>query len=53
MKPKKAKMCVWENGINNYWETDCLNLYVFANGTPKENKMKFCPFCGGKIREGK
>lgn len=50
MKPKKAKVCVWfgqiGEGAGYKYLTRCGWLTI-------ENKIKFCPFCGGKIREQK
>lgn len=48
MKPKKAKVCVWKVDSSGSYSfiTSCGWLTV-------EHKYDFCPFCGGKIREGK
>lgn len=31
------------------WETGCGNRFVIYNGTPGENDMCYCPYCGGKL----
>jgi hypothetical protein len=33
------------------WSTSCGHEYVINEGTPSENQMKFCTFCGKEIRE--
>lgn len=46
------KFCVWEyNDIYDFYETPCNDSgYAFTVGTVKENKFKFCPYCGRKIK---
>jgi hypothetical protein len=44
--------CDWINN-NSYWETQCGLAYQCLEGTPKENGMLYCPFCGGKLLEKK
>ena len=48
--------CEWKlseidftNGEEGY-ETQCDNLFTFDEGTVKDNRFKYCPFCGGKIK---
>lgn len=44
--------CKWAYDYNyDMWETRCANAFTLMNGTPKENKMIFCPYCGKKIDE--
>ena len=40
--------CAWheEDGC---WATDCGEIFVINEGTPEENEMKFCCFCGKHI----
>ena len=33
------------------WEAECDNLFSLMEGTPKENKMKYCPYCGKLIQQ--
>ena len=30
-----------------------MNLFIFAEGLVKENKFKYCPYCGREIIEWK
>jgi len=49
-----AHTCEWgeeDGGLSEYWETQCGNAFVLNDGTPKQNDMNFCPYCGGKLIE--
>lgn len=47
----------WENecdavGDLIIWTcTNCKDSAILYEGTPKENGMKFCPYCGAKMKE--
>jgi len=45
--------CEWKKGYMNNWETSCNDSWLMIIGTPFENRMKFCPYCGRKIEEVK
>lgn len=46
------KVCVWsEDNLDGYWITGCKNAHEFMNDGIEENKYKFCPYCGKKIKE--
>lgn len=49
----KIGSCVWdlieEASGDPIWSTTCKNEFVFIDGGPEENEMKFCPYCGGII----
>ncbi len=40
--------CEWhlDDDEAGAWESACGQLWCFEEGTPKENEMNFCPFCG-------
>ncbi len=43
--------CTWEyDEDDGYYATECKHGWYFETGTLKENNVKFCPFCGGRIR---
>ena len=55
---KEAKgSCKWfqenEHGFDptDTWQTNCGDYYTIFEGTPAENKMKFCCFCGKPLIE--
>lgn len=46
--------CFWIHGDDwdaDYWDTQCGEAFTLLEGTPLENKMKFCPYCGRKLVE--
>lgn len=48
----RTRSCTWtEDPDLPAWETSCDSAYFLADGTPSENRMKFCPFCGLKLEE--
>lgn len=32
------------------WETDCGQMHIINDGTPAENGMIYCTYCGRKLR---
>lgn len=44
--------CCWqqEDWNSGTWFTDCNNAFWLEDGSPEDNKMIFCPFCGKKLR---
>ncbi len=50
---EEEKECEWECTGEEYgdmWATQCGGLWQFIDDGPKENKTKFCPYCGRKIK---
>jgi hypothetical protein len=50
---EERRLCDWEE-IEDYdgdliYETSCGNTWQFIEGNLEYNKIKYCPFCGGKI----
>lgn len=43
--------CKWKEDNDGCWWTDCGQGFVLADGTPKENDMKFCCYCGKPLEE--
>lgn len=49
---RKAADCAWmEDESGEYYDTSCGHAFVLIEGTPAENDMRFCPYCGGKLWE--
>ena len=42
--------CAWRED-EGVWETDCGETFVLNDGTPYENGMRFCCFCGKGIAQ--
>ena len=42
-------VCLWNN-VDGCWETTCGNAFEINDGTPAENNMTYCCYCGGKVK---
>lgn len=51
------EQCVWQQNEDGYYDTSCKGSFVLNDGTPLENYMRFCCYCGDilkqKLYEGK
>lgn len=44
--------CTWfEDEDSDLWETSCGGMFSIIEGTPSENSMKFCCYCGKLLQE--
>ena len=45
--------CTWsqDGDGEDAWDTSCHHRFNLNEGSPSENKMKFCCFCGGVLEE--
>lgn len=43
--------CVWEEDSDGDWNTDCDNIFVLIDGTPKSNNFIACCYCGKMLEE--
>ena len=41
--------CEWKD-VGEYWETGCEGAFCITAGTPKNNEMEYCPYCGKEIK---
>lgn len=42
--------CTWTlDPDGELWDTGCGQAFCLSDGTPKENDMIYCPFCGNRI----
>lgn len=48
-----TELCLWQIEIQDerVWKTSCEELFVMIDGSPLENGMGYCPFCGRRIQE--
>ena len=53
-KIKEQKECAFrEDGTEEclWYCSNCHDEWLFYEGTPEENNLKYCPHCGARIRE--
>ena len=41
--------CIWYEDEEGNWDTGCDQSFVFFDGGPSENGMRFCCYCGKSI----
>jgi len=47
-------VCTWtrtQDDYDDYYETSCDKSFMLADGTPKQNKMRFCCYCGKPLEQ--
>lgn len=49
-KYAKKAQCTWKQNEDGNWNTTCKNIFILMEGTPEENEMRFCCYCGRVIR---
>lgn len=50
VKDAERKECFWtSDGDDSPWEGSCGVAWIFIDGGPIENEVKYCPNCGGKL----
>jgi len=52
MTKPKVKLCKWRQDDDGNWVTSCKNIFILIHGTPTENDMRFCYYCGKRIEGG-
>lgn len=48
--PPAGKHCAWIEDEMGCWDAACGQSFEFYAEGPKENKFKFCPYCGKRIK---
>jgi hypothetical protein len=43
--------CTWSQDEEGCWSTDCNNCFTLVDGSPEDNGMKFCCYCGKRLEE--
>ena len=43
--------CAWTQDEEGVWQSSCGCSFILNEGTPSENKMAFCCYCGKAIKE--
>lgn len=45
-------MCIWaRDADSDAWDSSCGHMFCLNEGTPLENDMSFCCFCGEPLVE--
>jgi len=44
-------LCQWMYDDNGFWKTTCEEAFCIEDGTPKDNGMRFCVYCGKPLAE--
>lgn len=51
-KKHDGPLCRWTHDeFTDSWDTDCGEKFQFTVGTPRENGMEFCCYCGRPLQE--
>jgi hypothetical protein len=46
----ELKECHWfHDDEDGAFDTQCDQRFTLNEGTPEDNYMNYCPFCGGKL----
>jgi hypothetical protein len=50
---ERIQDCEWSQDSewtdNSVWNTSCSSHFVLNEGSPDDNGMNYCPYCGGKL----
>ena len=50
MVTKKANQCEWQyDEFHDAYHTSCGEIFIFIDGTPAENQINYCPYCGKQL----
>jgi hypothetical protein len=50
-RPVNRRVCGWAEDSEGTWLTDCGEHFIVIEGTPSENGMRFCCYCGGDLAQ--
>lgn len=45
------EQCTWTPDDEGVWNTDCGEYFVISDGTPSQNDMRHCCYCGDRLQE--
>ena len=45
------EICTWTEDEDGLWLTACDNEFEFGDGSPDDNHMKFCCYCGLPLKQ--
>lgn len=48
--------CLWRytstTFVDDHYDTECSNSWVFTEGNLEDNEISYCPYCGKLIKDG-
>jgi hypothetical protein len=44
-------ICTWSEDDDGNWNTSCSQEFILIEGTPSQNDMRFCCYCGCHLVE--
>jgi hypothetical protein len=52
-EPKREPTCLWSHADDDtdVWETSCGHAFTIIDGTPGDNHMEFCCYCGRPLEQ--
>ena len=51
---RTSPTCLWSRDgdeEHDVWGTSCGRYFTIIEGTPTDNEMRFCCYCGGNLEE--
>lgn len=49
LQPGPRSTCTWTYDPDGYWQTSCDDQFCITEGSPAENRMRYCHYCGRRI----
>ena len=46
-------ICRWQEDFDGNYDTDCQQSFCMLDGTPDENGMRYCCYCGKPLESVK
>ena len=43
--------CIWTQDEDGVWDTSCDNAFTLIEGTPANNSMHYCCYCGHPLEQ--
>lgn len=47
----RALNCYWREDEDGNWHTGCGQTFVLNDGSPRDNRMRYCYHCGHRLRQ--
>lgn len=53
MQTQELTKCEWTENEDGCWDAACGFKFEVIDGTPTENSMLYCPYCGKSLKENR